>query len=121
MRIPFAAALLIGSSALCASALAQPVKTQDGILVDSAGMTLYTFDKDSAGKSACNDQCAQNWPPLAADAGAKPRGDFTVITRDDGSQQWALRGKPLYRFVKDAKPGDKTGDKVRDIWHVAKP
>jgi predicted lipoprotein with Yx(FWY)xxD motif len=86
-------------------------------------MTLYTFDKDSAGsgKSVCNGQCATNWPPLmAADADAAS-GDYSVVTRDDGKKQWALKGKPLYYWVKDTKPGDTTGEGVMGAWHVAKP
>jgi len=39
---------------------------KDGVLVNGAGMTLYTFDKDAGGKSACNGPCAGNWPPLMA-------------------------------------------------------
>ncbi|AYD66297.1 hypothetical protein YH64_017005 [Achromobacter sp. LC458] len=122
MRKHIAAALVLGSAALfTAGAHAQAVKTQDGMLVNSAGMTLYTFDKDSGGKSACNDQCAKIWPPVAAPADAKPMGDLTVITRDDGSKQWAYKGKPVYLYAKDTKPGDKTGDNFKDVWHVIKP
>nr|WP_315845145.1 hypothetical protein [uncultured Achromobacter sp.] len=122
MRNHIAAALVLGSAALfSAGAHAQAVKTQDGILVNSAGMTLYTFDKDAGGKSACNDQCAKIWPPVTAAADAKPMGDLTVITRDDGSKQWAHKGKPIYLYAKDAKPGDKTGDNFKDVWHVIKP
>jgi len=91
-------------------------------LVDARGMTLYVFDKDSAGKSACNGPCAANWPPLVAAAGAKPEGAFTVISRDDGAKQWAYKGKPLYSWVKDTKPGDTTGDGANNnTWHIAKP
>lgn len=122
MRNQIAAALVLTSAALfSAGAHAQAVKTQDGVLVNSAGMTLYTFDKDAGGKSACNDQCAKIWPPVAAAADAKASGDLTVITRDDGSKQWAYKGKPLYLFSKDAKAGDKTGDNFKDVWHVIKP
>ena len=122
MRKHIAAALVLGSAALfTAGAHAQAVKTQDGVLVNSAGMTLYTFDKDTAGKSACNDQCAKIWPPVAAPADAKPMGDMTVITRDDGSKQWAYKGKPVYLYAKDTKPGDKTGDNFKEVWHVIKP
>ena len=122
MRTQIAAALVLSSAALfSAGAHAQAVKTQDGILVNSAGMTLYTFDKDSAGKSVCVDACAKAWPPAMAAADAKPMGDLTVITRDDGSKQWAFKGKPLYLFAKDTKPGDKTGDNFKEIWHVVKP
>ncbi|GAB1575605.1 hypothetical protein [Bordetella petrii] len=116
------AAVLAACALFAAAAHAQaPVKTQDGMLVDPSGMTLYTFDKDSAGKSVCNDQCAKAWPPLAASADAKAQGDYSIVTRDDGSKQWAYRGKPLYLFVKDAKPGDKQGDNVKEVWHIVKP
>ena len=90
-------------------------------LVDAKGMTLYTFDKDTAGKSACNGGCAKNWPPLMA-MGASASGDWTVLTRDDGMQQWAYKGKPLYTWSKDTKPGDATGDGfLNNQWHAAHP
>jgi predicted lipoprotein with Yx(FWY)xxD motif len=108
--------------ALCASAAfgqTAPAKMHDGVLVGSNGMTLYTFDKDAGGKSMCNDKCAANWPPLSADGGSAS-GDFSVITRDDGKKQYAYKGKPLYYWAKDQKPGDKTGDGVNNVWHAAK-
>jgi predicted lipoprotein with Yx(FWY)xxD motif len=119
------AALLAAVSALPASAEDYgPFKTMDTaagkVLVDAKGMTLYTFDKDSGGKSMCNGDCAKAWPPAMAMESDQPVGDLTIIKRDDGSMQWADDGKPLYTFVKDAKPGDVTGDKFKDVWHVVK-
>ena len=101
---------------------AQPMKSGDGTLTGDKGMTLYTFDKDAAGsgKSVCNGPCATNWPPLMASASDQAAGDYSVITRDDGSKQWAYKGKPLYYFAKDKKAGDKTGDGVNKVWQVAK-
>ncbi|MGE5129245.1 MAG: hypothetical protein ACM3IK_06425 [Sphingomonadaceae bacterium] len=117
------AAALIAIAAGCAS-MADPagVRVTDGVLTDKAGMTLYTFDNDPAGggKSMCNGPCAQNWPPLPASAGDSAGGDWAIVTRQDGSLQWAYKGKPLYRWIKDQKPGDKTGDGFRGIWHVAR-
>lgn len=116
--------LLAAALALPVLATAQaPTKTEGGVLANMAGMTLYTFDKDAAGsgKSACNGPCATNWPPLMAAADAKPADDYTIVTRDDGGKQWAHKGKPLYLWVKDAKPGDRTGDGFKDAWHVVKP
>jgi predicted lipoprotein with Yx(FWY)xxD motif len=110
-----------------AAALAQtaPAKTADTskgkALVDDKGMTLYIFDRDTSGKSNCNGQCATNWPPLQAAADAKPSGDWTVVSRDDGGKQWAYKGKPLYLWAKDTKPGDVTGDGVNSVWHIAAP
>jgi predicted lipoprotein with Yx(FWY)xxD motif len=90
-------------------------------LVDAQGMSLYAFDKDEAGKSACNGPCAAAWPPLAAPSGASASGAWTLVKREDGSAQWAYKGRPLYTFVKDGKPGDANGDGFKDIWHIAKP
>lgn len=100
-----------------------PTKTADGVLTGPNGMTLYTFDKDTqnSGKSVCNGPCATNWPPLMAADADKASGDYSVVTRDDGKKQWALKGKPLYYWAKDTKPGDKTGDGVLTVWHTAKP
>jgi predicted lipoprotein with Yx(FWY)xxD motif len=96
-----------------------PVKKMNGMLVDSKGMTVYTFDKDTAssGKSACTGGCANNWLPVKA-GDAQPAAPYSAITRDDGSKQLAYNGKPLYTFVKDKKPGDKAGDKAMDKWHI---
>jgi len=114
---------LIVVAAAC-STMGSPgdVRVTDGRLTDKAGMTLYTFDNDPAGgaKSMCNGPCTMNWPPLTANAGDSASGDWSIITRDDGGRQWAYRGKPLYLWVKDQKPGDKTGDGFRGVWHVAR-
>lgn len=92
-----------------------------GVMVNSAGMTLYTFDKDTtdSGKSACNGPCAALWPAVVP-ADAMVSGDYSVVTRDDGTRQLAYKGKPLYMFSKDQKPGDMTGDNFKDVWHVVK-
>lgn len=115
--------ILIALLAACGSNGVVPTMTDKGILTNSDGMTLYVFDKDqtASGKSACNGDCAQKWPPLTAGYGAKASGDYTIITRDDGSKQWAYKGKPLYLWVKDQKPGDATGDGIKGVWHTAKP
>ena len=116
---------LLLSAALALPGLAfaaEPAMTKDGMFVDHKGMTLYTFAKDSDGKSMCNDKCTANWPPLMAASGDKAMGEWTVIKRDDGSMQWAYDGKPLYTFVMDKKAGDMTGDgKMDGAWKVAKP
>jgi predicted lipoprotein with Yx(FWY)xxD motif len=107
--------------AACAAFAADPATAKDGVLVGPTGMTLYTFDRDTGGKSACSGACATNWPPLAAAADAKDSGDWTVIKRDDSSSQWAYKGKPVYYWSKDAKAGDRTGDGFNNVWHVARP
>jgi predicted lipoprotein with Yx(FWY)xxD motif len=90
-------------------------------LVDLNGMTLYVFDRDGGGKSNCNAQCAVSWLPLIADTDAEASGSFSFINREDGRKQWAYKGKPLYTWAKDNKPGDATGDGVNNVWHLARP
>lgn len=123
MRKILAATVLALVLGACASMGGAPTaaKFEGGMLVDSAGMTLYTFDKDAAGsgKSVCNGPCANNWPPLHVTGYDQGSGDWSVIARDDGSKQWAYKGKPLYHWAKDQKPGDKTGDGFLKLWHVA--
>ncbi|MGE5477484.1 MAG: hypothetical protein ACM3Q1_12565 [Bacteroidales bacterium] len=114
------AALLLPAAAQAAS-VTQGTTAKGPVLTDERGMSLYTFDKDEAGKSVCVDACAQNWPPLLADKGAKAVGEYSLVTRADGAMQWAYRGKPLYLWAKDAKPGDTSGDGVKEVWHLARP
>lgn len=124
---PALAAALLATALLggCASMSAPPppATVSGDALVGPSGMTLYVFDRDAvnSGKSMCNGACATNWPPLKAGASDKARGDYSVITRDDGQLQWAFKGKPLYHWAKDSKPGDRTGDGFNQVWHVARP
>lgn len=122
-----AAAILLSLSAPAVlaqtSAPAKVAETPKGkTLVDPSGMTLYTFDNDkTAGKSACNGKCAANWPPFMAPPDAANMANWTVIVRNDGSKQWTYKGKPLYRWMDDKKPGDVDGDGRFNVWHVAAP
>ena len=114
--VSFAAPL---SSAIAADA---PAKLVNGALVDSKGMTLYSFDKDviGSGKSSCNGPCAALWPPAVAAASDQPMGAFAIVVREDGSRQWAYKGKPVYTYQADQKPGERTGDNFKDVWHIIK-
>jgi predicted lipoprotein with Yx(FWY)xxD motif len=103
------------------SGSAGPAKVANGVLVEAKGMSLYTYAGDTPGKSTCVAACAKNGPPLVATAADRPAGDYTIITRDDGSLQWAHRGRPLYTWTKDRKPGDRTGDGVNKLWSLARP
>lgn len=123
MKLPLLSLLASAAMLTTSLAYAQPVaKMAGGLLVNPAGMTLYTFDKDMAGsgKSACNGPCATLWPPLSAAADAKAEGDFSLVTRDDGARQWAYKGKPVYTYAADQRPGDATGDGFKGVWHVIK-
>jgi len=119
-------AVVTSLAVVSTASAAPPTKTattsKGPALTDARGMSLYTFDKDSDGKSACNGPCATNWPVLKAEASDQPGDNYTVITRDDGSKQWAYKGKPLYTFAKDQKAGDITGDGfLNGAWHLAQP
>ena len=116
-------AAVVLALATAGSALAQP-KVANGVITDERGMSLYWWNNDvpGSGKSVCTGPCPLSWPPLIAKVDAMPSGDFSLITRDDGAKQWAHKGRPLYLWINDAKPGDKTGDGFRGgIWHAAKP
>lgn len=67
---------------------------------------LYTYDLDSKGKSACNAGCSGQRRPVRAPSGnTRPIGDWTVIKRDDGTNQWAYKGKPVYTLYHDTPDG----------------
>lgn len=128
IRSLFAGVAIVAFAALpgfAADYLGGAVKSTDiggkMVLTDASGMTLYTFDKDTKGdgKSVCNGDCAVKWPPLMADAAAKAEGDFTIVTRDDGSTMWAYKGWPLYYWYEDMAAGDTKGDGVGGVWHLA--
>jgi len=98
----------------------EPGSVKNGLLADQKGMTLYFTAKDApnSGKSTCNGPCAEMWPPFSAPADAAATGSWTIVTRDDGSKQWAYSGMPVYRWKNDKKPGDTTGDNVGNVWHT---
>ena len=123
LLIPSVLALAVVAGCATKPAPDTPTRTVDGVLIGPSGNTLYTFSRDAAGtgKSLCNDTCATNWPPLIAPGTAKPMGGYSVIKRDDGRQQWAYKGAPLYYWTKDSKPGDRTGDGVGGLWKIARP
>src|SRR3546814_5267363 len=86
--------LLLSCAVLAGPALAEMPKQSNGQWVDENGATLYTFDKDTKGKSACNAACAQNWPPALAGSADKASGDWSFVKTHDGKQQWAYKGQP---------------------------
>ncbi len=125
--IAAAAFLVVGltGAALAAapqSAPAHAVTSGHGkMLVDAKGNTLYTYDKDTPGKSDCTLLCAAAWPPLMVQKGEKAGAGWTVITRANDAKQWAYKGAPLYTYRLDVKAGATTGDGVGGEWHLAKP
>ncbi|MER6203348.1 SCO0930 family lipoprotein, partial [Streptomyces sp. NPDC001586] len=117
-----------GSGAKTAGQLAIANSDQlGGVLTDSAGLTLYRFDKDTAKppKSNCEGDCAKTWPVVAAgDATAAAGMDPALlgeVVRSDGSKQLTVAGWPAYRFNKDAKAGDFNGQGVGGVWFAFAP
>jgi predicted lipoprotein with Yx(FWY)xxD motif len=92
------------------------------IVVAGSGRTVYVFDKDTDGTSACSGACAENWPAVAADT-AEPTvdgvtADVGTISRDDGTMQVTLDGMPLYTYAGDSDAGDVSGQGVQGVWWV---
>src|SRR5689334_10839024 len=107
-------------SSFAVSLLAPAAGHAASMLTAQNGMTLYTFDKDSGGASACYQDCAKKWPPYAAKTGEKMGEGWSVVKRKDGSSQWAYDGKPVYFYADDKQKGDATGDGKGGVWHVVK-
>lgn len=97
------------------------------ILIDSKGMTLYIFDKDTIGKSSCTGNCLKNWPPLTVEneqavvGGKLITGQLGTIKREDGTFQVTINAMPLYYYAKDKQFGDATGQGVGDSWWTVAP
>jgi len=94
-------------------------------LADAEGRTLYYFDKDTKGTSACAGPCIELWPAFYAESIVAPTGfdaaDFGTITRADGSLQTTYKGFPLYYYTPDEKRGDMKGQAFKDVWYVIEP
>ncbi len=124
--VPASQATPVGAPA---SALPVPgglavAQTPIGNVVTSDGLTLYRFEKDVAkpSQSTCTGDCASKWPPVLGDGVPAVQGirqDLVgTVGRPDGTQQLTLNGWPLYRFAKDAKPGDVNGEGVGGTWRA---
>ncbi len=100
------------------------------VLVDGKGMTLYTIDGDKVPEpekpgaipplsSACTQRCLGTWHPVTAPAVGREKDDWIITRRDDGTLQWAFRGKPLYTYANDLSPSDTLGNGREQNWHAA--
>jgi predicted lipoprotein with Yx(FWY)xxD motif len=99
------------------------------IVVDGGGRTLYLFEKDRRGRSACAGACATYWPPLLthgkpiATGGAR-QSLLGAIRRADGTRQVTYAGHPLYRFALDTRRGQTKGEGLNDFgagWDALAP
>ena len=107
-----------------AGALALATTSKGKVLIDSEGRTLYLYTKDTQNKpSTCDAVCATTFPPEVA-SGTPVAGTgldtskLSLLKRTDGTEQLAYNGWPLYRYTKDTKAGDDTGEDVGGIWFV---
>jgi predicted lipoprotein with Yx(FWY)xxD motif len=128
------AVVLLHAQAGNAGKASGPVVSTDSthlgrILVNAQGRTLYLFEKDRNGKSACAGLCASFWPPLIATGKARAAAGaksslLGTVRRADGRLQVTYNHHPLYRFVKDVKKGQTNGEGVDAYgaeWYVVSP
>jgi predicted lipoprotein with Yx(FWY)xxD motif len=103
--------------------------TEEGMLiVDLAGHTLYTFDKDKGSTSTCYGACAKAWPPALTEdkarAGGTAQPDKVGTTkRRGGTIQLTYAGHPLYRYSRD-RQSDANGNGIEAFggtWHAIRP
>ena len=129
MLVGVGAALAPSGSAASAATVATGSSGLGRILVDGRGRTLYLFEKDRRGGSACAGLCATYWPPLLtnsksiASKGAR-RSLLGKILRGDGTHQVTYAGHPLYFFSGDARSGQTNGEGLTDFgagWYAVSP
>jgi predicted lipoprotein with Yx(FWY)xxD motif len=92
-------------------------------LTDGTGRTLYYLATEKTGETACTGTCLANWPafssgPLVAPSKLKA-ADFAGTSRPDGASQSLYKGRLLYYFAKDTRPGEMNGQGVNNVWYVA--
>lgn len=123
------AAIAAGNSA-SRSATVSTARTGLGrIIVNGQGHTLYLFEKDKRGHSACSGTCATYWPPLVTHgkpiaANGARKALLGTIRRADGSMQVTYAGHPVYRFLLDSKRGQTKGEGLNDFgggWDALTP
>jgi predicted lipoprotein with Yx(FWY)xxD motif len=108
-------ALAAGDSASRAATVSTAKTNLGKIIVNGNGRTLYLFEKDKRGKSACSGACASYWPPLITHgkpmaAGGAKQALLGTINRSNGSRQVTYAGHPVYTYLLDTKRGQTKGE-----------
>jgi predicted lipoprotein with Yx(FWY)xxD motif len=106
----------VGPTADIPSDLGLAVFRTGRMLVNHKGFSVYSYDKDTPTKSNCTDACLQTWAPVLAPLMVKPQGEWGVMERAPGIQQWTYRGKPLYTNLTDTDHRRVIGTDIPD-WH----
>jgi len=86
------------------------------LLTTNKSFSVYAYDKDTAEKSSCHDECARTWKPLIAPETAQPQGEWSTVERSVGVRQWAFRRQPLYTYTLDSRPSSLEGSDEPG-WH----
>jgi predicted lipoprotein with Yx(FWY)xxD motif len=90
------------------------------VLVNAAGLPLYTYGPDSPSQSRVSGGLAQLWPPLLSGSPTESAASGKLSVLADGNgQQVQYNGHFLYTFVDDT-PGQVTGQGVQGFF-VATP
>lgn len=113
-----------GSSGSTASASVVSARQLSGVgtvLVNSAGMTIYSVKTPSEmnGNIKCTGTCTTFWIPVTASSvnpgsSGLPGTLSTVHRTDDGKAQLIYNGMPLYTFKFDTAPGQVHGNNYTD-------
>jgi predicted lipoprotein with Yx(FWY)xxD motif len=122
-------ALLLAPSASAARRQVVKVRQESSlghaVLTNRAGLTLYSLSVERHGHFTCKGGCLKLWRPLTVRKGVKPAGPVRLgtVKRPEGQIQVTYRGRPLYRFKGDRKPGQANGEGFKDVgtWHAATP
>ncbi|MGD0056053.1 MAG: hypothetical protein ABSC34_11535 [Acidimicrobiales bacterium] len=115
-----ATATSVGASSSPTTITVSQNKTWGPTLTLKDGFTLYRLKSDGTDKTTCTAKCATVWLPVLLAKGQKtPVGDgvskLGSFSRPGGGLQVTYEGIPLYRFFKDKKAGQVTGN-IKDTW-----
>lgn len=121
--VTYSPAAISGSPAAAGAVLSWNMGVSGQYAVGSNGMTLYWSNKDTKGVSNCTGSCASIWPPYTTTTTPKNLpANVTLITRSDGSMQFAYKGMPLYYYSGDQKVGDTNGSGFNNgQWNLVNP
>lgn len=122
-----AAALALPATAAAATKSVAKERPVDAlgktVLTNNAGRTLYSLSVEKRGNFICTGGCLASWKPLVVPADTRPTGPVTLgtVKRPDGRTQVTYKGRPLYTFSGDRKPGEASGEGIKDVgtWHAA--
>jgi predicted lipoprotein with Yx(FWY)xxD motif len=121
--VALAAVAVVAMASGSASTVAKGHALGKTVLVNRAGLTLYSLSAETKGRFICTGACTSLWHPLVITGGHKPTGSSSLgtIRRPDGRTQVTYKGKPLYAFANDQKRGQAKGEGFKDVgtWHAA--